>query len=351
MRMLAFTVTLLMFCCLRCTGQQSPILKQETLAYRHPLSGPLAFSPDGRWLACATRDDNDQYEVVLVCDMLHRRVARRIAPPMLTVYSITFSPDSQRIAIGQQDPDVLLWSVNAGKLLHTLKGAQDGSLVHALQFTPDGRSLGAVTYHGILEFWQVESGKRYLSIDLNAWRGWNLSIAPDGSKVAVGLSEPTYSAIEIYSLRTGHRLQRINVPTDNVAYSPDGKHLAIRTEQTLELCKAGSGRLEHLLAVYPNSADRQTDFLAFLPGGKTLVDVTTDLRVGALTVRLWSVGTGQKIRTLRLDPVPDHDYFSCAALSPDGKILAYIYRYQGLIRLLDLQQHEPHELAWQARIQ
>src|SRR5579862_5682135 len=102
MKMLASAVILLMCCCLRCMCQQPSMLKQETLAYRHPLSGPLTFSPDGRWLACVTRDENDQYEVVLVWDVLHRRVAYRIAPPKLTVYAIAFSPDSQRIAIGQQ---------------------------------------------------------------------------------------------------------------------------------------------------------------------------------------------------------------------------------------------------------
>jgi len=109
-----------------------------------------------------------------------------------------------------------------------------------------------------------------------------------------------------------------------IAYSPDGKHLAVASGTEIWLYDAQTGEELDLLTEHTDVVIS----IAFSPDGKTLMSGGSDGTVG--TVHLWDVATGSKIRTLTA-----HTGAINVAFSPDGKTLASGNR-DGIIRLWDV---------------
>ena len=57
------------------------------------------------------------------------------------VEDVAFSPDGKTLAMASREGNVQLWDVATGKLLETLKG--HSSAVLAVAFSPDGRTLAS----------------------------------------------------------------------------------------------------------------------------------------------------------------------------------------------------------------
>src|SRR5262249_48392051 len=101
-----------------------------------------ASSPDGRWLATATRKAG-QGQPVLLWDLATQKIAATLTTEFwLRPGSITFSPDSQWLAFATQFGGVRLWDVNARSEVTNLPSISDGSGGSlGVAFSPDSRTL------------------------------------------------------------------------------------------------------------------------------------------------------------------------------------------------------------------
>jgi WD40 repeat protein len=89
---------------------------------------PLAYSPDGRFLACASPPWSIQ-----VLGMATGKELARWQGPQVPIFAFTFSPDSRLLASGYGDGTILLWKVPDGEgLPTTLKGDEAKALWQAL---------------------------------------------------------------------------------------------------------------------------------------------------------------------------------------------------------------------------
>ena len=106
-----------------------------------------------------------------------------------------------------------------------------------------------------------------------------------------------------------------------IAYSPDGKHLAVAIGTEIWLYDAQTGEELDLLAGHTDVVIS----IAFSPDSQTLTSGGSDG-----TVHLWDTATVSKIRTLTT-----HTGAITVAFSPDGNTLASGNR-EGIIRLWDV---------------
>ena len=111
-----------------------------------------AISPDGKLLA-ATGEHG-------FAKLWETATFQEVGPPLQgarqAVFSVAFSPDNKRLAIGSSGIEAIkLWDVGSQEELLTLDG--QGSRFRRTAFSPDGNVLGSMNEKGVLHLWRAAS--------------------------------------------------------------------------------------------------------------------------------------------------------------------------------------------------
>lgn len=100
----------------------------------------LAFSSDGRWLACASGTPGKVGEVKLF-NATNGELARVLVTTADAALCLAFTADNQFLAAGGADNVIRIWGMESGKQLHNIE--QHADWVLALAFSPDGEQLAS----------------------------------------------------------------------------------------------------------------------------------------------------------------------------------------------------------------
>jgi WD40 repeat protein/serine/threonine protein kinase len=232
------------------------------------------YSGDGKFLVTIDIDG-----VLRVFDTATRTQRVAIQAASNQFFGLAISPDSKTIATGDFDGDLRLWDIATGE--NELVALP--SKIHRLAFSPDGRTLAAV-----------------------------------GRTLAAVGPKPGSSPGQVLCLVEfpGHRLRSVHLTTcpltpDSVAFSPDGKTLAIGVWNGPGVALWDT-RTERIRASLMGHRDGISG-AAFSPDGKTLATASWDG-----TIRLWQVSTGSELLTLKGQT---KGVMWCVAFSPDGRQL------------------------------
>jgi WD40 repeat protein len=97
------------------------------------------------------------------------------------VWSVSFSPDGQRLATASSDEVVSLWDIATGRQLAEFAGHAGGAT--DVVYLADGVTLVAVDRSGNLHLWDARSGRR-LTEPWPAHEGasWRIALHPDGKQ-------------------------------------------------------------------------------------------------------------------------------------------------------------------------
>ena len=267
------------------------------------LSGGIAWSPDGAWLAVPTSTG------IFLHDARSGRLETHHDAGLAR--SVAFSPDSGTLAAGIGS-EVRLWEVDTGQP----RAGWDGqAFLRSVAFSPDGESLASGGTDHAIRLWEVETGRLQATLEGHAGEVESVAFSPDGRTVASGGGDYTVRLWDLETRRQTAVVQGHSGWIGSVAFSPDGGTVASGGwDGTVRLWDAATGQPGAILEGRGrHGAAGWVWSVAFLDEG-TVVSGHDD------GIRLWDVQTGRLESTLTLEG--HTSWVSSVAFSPDGRSLA-----------------------------
>jgi WD40 repeat protein len=277
----------------------------------------IAFSRDSKILATGSAD-----KTVKLWDVHTGREVAKLEHAA-RVDSVAFSSDGKTLATGSADWVSNLWNARTGRMLVTLnkkapslsERIRDDSYANLVIFSPDGKTLAALSEPWKVKLWDVVTGKQLVTLEDEKFLISSVVFSPDSTRLAAyGPNKAGYIKLcdargqTIAVLEHGDSI-------DSLAFSPDSNVLGVGENGTITLWDTRSGKTLASL----NGHASMVSTLAFSPDGATLATGSMDK-----TVKLWNVPTlsGEPPNKLAKFKQPfGYTSFFEVTFSPDGKAL------------------------------
>jgi WD40 repeat protein len=275
------------------------------LVHRGPIIA-AAFTPDGKTLATGCVDN-----AVRLWDVTTGRELRHLEGHFGGYMGVAVAPDGKTLATAGGDHTVHLWNLATGKELHRTGGHQ-GEIINAA-FAAGGKTIITAGRDNALRVWEAGGGKELRRLPDPAEIIDLVALAPDGKTLAIASAED--ETVQLWDVAAGNRLHELSARVAGVAFSPDGKRLALLGEDSaLRLWEPGSGKGPRPLEGIPSPFVG----FAFAPDGKALALGGADN-----SLRLWGL-EGKELK--QFEPLPQGEtQISDLEFSPDGKVLLSLH--------------------------
>jgi len=268
----------------------------------------LAFSPDGRSIMSGSYDGT-----IKLWDLPTEREWTKLMghPGVLYSISIAFSPDGKRLVSHSDDGMVKLWDVDTCAELMILRKPDGPPRPACVAFSPDGRLIASSGMRGKIDLWNASTGAQAMTLRATGQRIWDIAFSPDNGRIIVASDSKTRSVgegtVEIWSVAKGDKVMSLPLRkpmVQSVAFSPDGKRIASGDRDGgIRIWDAADGTQIKAWSGH----ERAVSGLTFSPDGSRIAS-------GGRDVRVWDAVTGEKLLVL----TGHNDIIQAVAFSADA---------------------------------
>ncbi|MHC1766702.1 MAG: WD40 repeat domain-containing protein [Verrucomicrobiia bacterium] len=256
----------------------------------------MSLSRDGKTLA--TSDPN--HSRVHLWDIASQTKIHSFTGKSGFAANVAISPDRMFLAIHRKDDVLQLWSLPHHETPLVTLDNQLVSIGHNVAFSPDSQTVVFPSSTDAVTLWDVVNNRKIgeFSLRLNHPEAFGLAFSPGGDRLAIVAA----GEVSLWGVKTQtlvRRLGTVGRGIRSVAFSPDGKLLALPTDATV--IGVWDWEKNREIASFQGHT-AYIDTVAFSPGGNTLASASYDG-----TVKLWNLEIEQCVATLRghLGPLSD----------------------------------------------
>jgi WD40 repeat protein/serine/threonine protein kinase len=302
----------------------------------------LAFSPDGRYLACGTTQ-------ILIFETPTLKKVNQFSAHTAFVVCLAFDRAGTRLASGSNDGHIRVWSFPGCDPIADLTGHQ--GRIRDLAFSPDGLRLASGGTDHAVRLWDLSIRVGPALLHGHADAVHSVIFSGDGNRLYTGGDDKTVKIWDVSSHLTTNIL-RASGYSDEVAFSPDGTlaavadfvagtallwdlrdHRAIRTVGEHSPCRAaqfspdgkfvitGGGNPGQVYEVSTRTRKFTFPTLREVSGAGWLAFHPTDslFAVASEDLTFWDLRTGARLNRLTKAPT---EGVTSVAFSPDGTKIA-----------------------------
>jgi RNA polymerase sigma factor (sigma-70 family) len=203
----------------------------------------VAFSPDGRLMACGGRGDQAgdfNAGVIRLYERTTGQLVRELRGHKTQVAALAFTPDGKTLLSrgvvlfgmrtgepGESETEFLrAWDVDTGKQRRAFT-SPEAALIASLTLSPDGRTLATTADGGkTVVLLETATGGRRAELRGHSEMIFRMAFAPDGRTLASGSMDGT---IRLWDLPSGKEVGRLEGHRGwvlDLAFSPDCRRLA-----------------------------------------------------------------------------------------------------------------------------
>ena len=281
----------------------------------------IAYSPDGKHLAVVSDIGVWIYDASTGTEQ-----ALLTRDTGLAVSNVGFSPDGQTVAVTGDRQELQLWDTRTWTLNGTFDMAERG-WPSQFAFSPDGNTIAVADVGQTTELWDVSMLRFKFTLEDSAdpysegSELFSIVYSPNGDTVAIGSN--AYGSTQLWDTSTGTRKHRFLgkiiskeiISRESFSFSPDGNTLATRSStNTVSLWDTTTGKHKRILKGIGHNLG---DSIAYSPDGKLLAIPSPD------GLQLWNPETGEHKHTFEHSLEIENFSFS-----PDGNTIAGMYAQQ-----------------------
>jgi WD40 repeat protein len=232
-------------------------------------------------------------------------------PHLEAITAVDFSPDDRILATGGvrgEKGTVILWDASTFERQMELPS---NASINSVKFSPDGSILAVALSNETVTLWSAKSKQELSTLRLVKSEALKMAFSPDGKILGMAGYENFVKLWDVKAQKPPASLgRRGGSGVSSLAFSPDGKLLATGClDEKIRVWNLGNNEVVAELDQKNNVYS-----LAFSPSGKLLV--AAGLQKDLL---IWNVSSKKQER--RLEPTSHVVDF---AFSPDGKILGTV---------------------------